>query len=101
MIQILLDRCRNDKERARRQDITIGKLKIQTSKGLAQGNVLSPMLFNIYLDMALRSSAFLKDMLRTGRILAYADDLVIRAASINEIKQITKEFQTLKIQSRD
>jgi retron-type reverse transcriptase len=52
---------------------------IEARKGLGQGSVLSPILFNIYLEEAITSSKLMNMLVKEGRLLAYADDLVIRA----------------------
>jgi hypothetical protein len=41
------------------QNLQIGERSVQTFRGVAQGSVLSPLLFNKYLDQALQSSPVL------------------------------------------
>ena len=63
---------------------------------MAQGSVLSPLLFNIYLDNALRSNERLTQLINRGDLIAYADDLYIHAQDEQECKVILKELDTLK-----
>ena len=63
----MLDRrCKNDHERTlielikglhRQSSIQIGNKQIDAEMGLPQGSVLSPVLFNVYLEEAIKSSA--------------------------------------------
>ena len=59
------------------QKLKIGERSVQTFRGVAQGSVLSPLLFNKYLNQALRSSHVLSSALSRGDLIAYADDIVI------------------------
>ena len=45
--------------------------------GVVQGGVLSPMLFNVYLEEALVTTEKLKEMVRRGDLLAFADNMLI------------------------
>ena len=40
-------------------------------------SVLSPLLFNFYLDAAIATNEVLKNMAECGKLFAYADDLFI------------------------
>ena len=51
--------------------------KIKVNKEVHQGSVLSPSLFNIYLEWALESVPELKAALEAGKIIAFADDLLL------------------------
>ena len=57
--------------------ICIGDARFEAERGVVQGAVLSPMLFNVYLEEALNSSAKLMSMRRRGDLLAFADDMLI------------------------
>ena len=54
--------------------------------GLQQGSILSPVLFNHYLEEALKSSRKLEDMRRRGDLLAFADDILVMSNSQQEIE---------------
>ena len=59
---------------------------------LPQGSVLSPVLFNVYLEEAIRSSNKLEEVRRRGDLLAFADDMLVMTNSKPELEQIISEF---------
>ncbi len=65
--------------------------------GLPQGSILSPVLFNLYLEEALKSSRKLEDMRRRGDLLDFADDMLMKSNSQPEVEQAIEVLGTLKI----
>jgi uncharacterized protein (UPF0335 family) len=46
--------------------------------------------------MALRSSKKLNKLINEGRLLAYADDIIVEMTDINELRATIQEFKSLK-----
>ena len=64
-------------------------------RGVPQGGVLSPLLFNLYLEEALLSQPTILRLIRRGNVRAFADDLVFLAFDTHEMRMII-ELQTLE-----
>ena len=75
--------------------ICIGKHQFKAERGVVQGAVLSPMLFNVYLEEALNTSAKLAEMRRRGDLLAFADDMLILTNSKPELEEAIRELEGL------
>ena len=68
LFKIMRARCRNESEKEivglieklhRNSIIEVGTSSLNAEMGLPQGSVLSPVLFNVYLEEALNSSELL------------------------------------------
>jgi len=57
--------------------IEVGSSSLNAEMGLPQGSILSPVLFNIYLEEALNSSEKLRQVRKRGDLLAFADDMLV------------------------
>ena len=72
--------------------LTMGRFKIE--KGVCQGCVLSPYLFNLYAEYIRRNSglddsqAGIKIARRNMRHLSYADDITLMRESTEELKSL-------------
>jgi hypothetical protein len=57
--------------------------------------VLSPVLFNVYLEEALKSSSKLEAVRKRGDLLAFADDMLIMTNNQNELVMVIEELTAL------
>ena len=68
---------------------------INAEMGLPQGSILSPMLLNVYLEEALKSSKKLEEVRSRGDLLAFADDMLVMSNNQHEVEQIIGELIAL------
>ena len=78
-----------------KSQVLIGKHSFSAELGVVQGGVLSPMLFNVYLEEALSTTSKLREMVNRGDLLAFADDMLILTNSKAEMTQAIQELESL------
>ena len=92
--RVLNSRCTNEADQTLamliikmylQSQVVIGKHSFSADLGVVQGRVLSPMLFNIYLEEALGTTQKLREMVNRGDLLAFADDILILSNSKAEM----------------
>ena len=102
--EILLKKCKNEEDQTlalliikmyQRSQVLIGKHSFSAELGVVQGGVLSPMLFNVYLEEALSTTSKLREMVNRGDLLAFADDMLILTNSKAEMTQAIQELESL------
>lgn len=57
--------------------------------------MLSPILFNVYLEAAIKSSQKLEQLRSRGDLLAFADDMLIMTNNQHELEEVIIEIATL------
>ena len=57
--------------------------------------MLSPVLFNVYLEEAIKSSRKLDDVRSRGDLIAFADDMLVMSNCQKEMELIINEFTNL------
>ena len=104
LFKILKKRCKNSTEEYlvslieklhKDSIIEVGSSSVIAEMGLPQGSVLSPVLFNVYLEEALGSSELLKKVRSRGDLLAFADDMLIMSNEREEIERTIHELACL------
>jgi hypothetical protein len=82
--RVVVNACRSDRE-------------ISRKRGLQQGSILSPLLFNIYIDGLAQT---LNEGLNIPRGLLYADDIGIKAKTVGEAQQMLDICQIWAMEHR-
>ena len=102
--EVLTARCRSQEDKVlallmvqmyARSKVLIGGDSFDADLGVVQGGVLSPMLFNIYLEEALGHTTKLREMIRRGDLLAFADDILILTKLRPELVKTIEELDGL------
>ncbi|MFM7728357.1 MAG: RNA-directed DNA polymerase [Flavobacteriales bacterium] len=104
--KVLLDRCQEEDERQlvnqviklhRQSEIEIGGHRFEAEMGLPQGSILSPVLFNVYLEEALKTSDKLESVRKRGDLLAFADDMLVMSNSVSDLSDTIEALAELNI----
>jgi len=61
--------------------LEFGGDNVEITRGVPQGGVLSPLMFNVVLEEILLSNPRLKRAIDEGNLLAFADDIFVSASS--------------------
>ena len=102
--KLLRKRCKTQQEKSlvelivklhNDSTIQVGAHSMNAEMGLPQGSILSPVLFNVYLEEALKSSKKLEELRRRGDLLAFADDMLVMSNSQPEVEQVVNELTKL------
>jgi len=95
LLDILYKRARTTEDREiarvimllhRENEICVGNERVNVGYGIAQGSVLAPYLFNIYLEEALLSNSTFRCLIERRDLLAYADDIAVFTKNDSEIR---------------
>jgi hypothetical protein len=78
--------------------IRVGTHSMEAEMGLPQGSILSPVLFNVYLEEALKSSEKLEEVRMRGDLLAFADDMLVMSNNQHEVEMIINELANLQLE---
>ena len=76
--------------------IQVGTHSMEAEMGLPQGSILSPVLFNVYLEEALKTSRKLEEVRKRGDLLAFADDMLVMSNNQHEIEMVISELAKLQ-----
>ena len=57
---------------------------------------MSPILFNVYLDDALRQNKVLDQFIKKDRLLAFADDIVVHTCDEEQVQRVVKAFDEIR-----
>ena len=76
--------------------IQVGSHNMSAEMGLPYGSILSPVLFNVYLEEALKTSRKLEEVRKRGDLLAFADDMLVMSNNQHEIEMVISELAKLQ-----
>ncbi|MFM7725162.1 MAG: reverse transcriptase domain-containing protein, partial [Flavobacteriales bacterium] len=60
-------------------------------------SILSPVLFNVYLEEALKTSDKLESVRKRGDLLAFADDMLVMSNSVSDLSDTIEALAELNI----
>lgn len=78
------------------QKMFVGEHMFEVNMGVAQGDILAPNLFAIYLDAAIEENPCLKELASGGKLYAYADDIVVITETKDELTEAIEALASLE-----
>ncbi len=78
-----------------RQKLSVGDQTIDVTNGVTQGSEIAPLQFSIYVKAAIDSNPLLTRLAQEGRLLAYADDIIIVSRDKKEHIAAIKSLENL------
>jgi Reverse transcriptase (RNA-dependent DNA polymerase) len=78
------------------QKMFVGDHNFDVNMGVAQGDILAPNLFAIYLDAAIQENEELASLAESGKLYAYADDIVVITESQEELTRAIQALESLE-----
>jgi hypothetical protein len=73
----------------------VGESHFPVNIGVAQGDILAPNLFAVYLDAALRENDKLSKLIDEKKLYAYADDIVVITETKEEMAEAIDALESL------
>jgi len=76
----------------------VGESSFPVNFGVAQGDILAPNLFAIYLDAANQENDVLRTLAEEKKLYAYADDIVVITETIEEMNDAISALESLRLE---
>lgn len=67
-----------------------------SNQGCPQGGVLSPNMFNVYLQNALEQNETLNSLITQGRLVSFADDIMVRVETQEQAIAVIEAMESLQ-----
>lgn len=68
--------------------VQVGKNSIYVKSGVPRGGILSPQIFNMELEELLMKNEPLKEAIKDGKLVAFADDILLIADNVQEAEKL-------------
>jgi len=104
LFEILRKRCVNERDHHlvslieilyKHSVLKIGDHAVKTNKGVPQRGVISPYLFNVYLEEALLKLPTWKKMIELKKVKTYTDDLLVSCNEPSTANTLIKELEEI------
>jgi hypothetical protein len=76
-----------------RNVIRLGKYSFRPNVGVAQGSVISPYLFDIFIEDLFKEIVLNKKLVPMQNVLAYADDVLVVCSGLGKLKDIIQTVE--------